>query len=96
MPYATNAALPSRVRSVLPEHAQDIYREAFNHAYAAHLGRPPIALPGRRSSAPTSSKGRLGARALLQKTVTTLFFSRGITCSVQLERLDDGSSLASS
>ena len=22
----------------LPEHAQDIYREAFNHAYEAHAG----------------------------------------------------------
>jgi len=22
----------------LPEHAQDIYREAFNHAFAAHAG----------------------------------------------------------
>jgi cation transport regulator len=38
MPYPTNADLPSSVRSHLPEHAQDIYREAFNHAFAAHLG----------------------------------------------------------
>jgi cation transport regulator len=38
MPYRTNADLPSRVRNHLPEHAQDIYREAFNHAYAAHAG----------------------------------------------------------
>ena len=40
MPYATNAALPPPVRRVFPELAQDIYREAFNHAYAAHLGDP--------------------------------------------------------
>ena len=40
MPYATNDALPPPVRRTLPEHAQDIYREAFNHAYAAHLGDP--------------------------------------------------------
>jgi cation transport regulator len=26
------------VRHRLPEHAQSIYREAFNHAYAAHAG----------------------------------------------------------
>jgi cation transport regulator len=26
------------VRAHLPEHAQDIYREAFNHAFAAHAG----------------------------------------------------------
>ena len=38
MPYSTNTALPSSVRAHLPDHAQDIYREAFNHAYAAHTG----------------------------------------------------------
>ena len=38
MPYAMNADLPASIRHHLPEHAQDIYREAFNHAYAAHEG----------------------------------------------------------
>ena len=38
MPYRTNADLPASVRTHLPDHAQDIYREAFNHAYAAHAG----------------------------------------------------------
>lgn len=38
MPYATNAELPASVRNHLPAHAQDIYREAFNHAFAAHEG----------------------------------------------------------
>ncbi len=38
MPYAINADLPPSVRNHLPDHAQDIYREAFNHAYAAHEG----------------------------------------------------------
>ncbi|MDF7675534.1 ChaB family protein [Neisseriaceae bacterium ESL0693] len=33
MPYATRADLPVNVRHVLPEHAQDIFREAFNHAF---------------------------------------------------------------
>lgn len=33
MPYKTNADLPAAVRDHLPEHAQDIYREAFNNAY---------------------------------------------------------------
>lgn len=37
MPYATNADLPGSVRRSLPEHAQDIYRAAFNHAFAAHM-----------------------------------------------------------
>ncbi|QEL27178.1 cation transporter (plasmid) [Bosea sp. F3-2] len=36
MPYARNADLPPSVRGHLPAHAQDIYRAAFNHAFAAH------------------------------------------------------------
>jgi cation transport regulator len=38
MPYRVNEELPNSVRSHLPEHAQSIYREAFNHAYRAHAG----------------------------------------------------------
>jgi cation transport regulator len=38
MPYQVNADLPASVRNHLPPHAQDIYREAFNHAFAAHEG----------------------------------------------------------
>jgi len=38
MPYRTNVDLPVSVSAHLPPHAQDIYREAFNHAYAAHAG----------------------------------------------------------
>jgi cation transport regulator len=38
MPYGENADLPESVRHHLPERAQSIYREAFNHAYAAHAG----------------------------------------------------------
>lgn len=40
MPYRTNDALPPAVRRHLPPHAQDVYREAFNHAFAAHAGDP--------------------------------------------------------
>ena len=32
MPYASNSDLPDSVQNHLPQHAQDIYREAFNHA----------------------------------------------------------------
>ncbi len=32
MPYAINEDLPPSVRNHLPDGAQDIYREAFNHA----------------------------------------------------------------
>ena len=38
MPYRVNCDLPPSVRNHLPDHAQDIYREAFNHAFAAHAG----------------------------------------------------------
>lgn len=40
MPYRTNTDLPPGVRGHLPPHAQDIYREAFNNAYAAHSEDP--------------------------------------------------------
>jgi len=40
MPYRANDKLPPSVRHHLPPHAQDIYREAFNHAFAAHVGDP--------------------------------------------------------
>jgi cation transport regulator len=40
MPYQTNDDLPVPVRRHLPPHAQDIYREAFNHAFSAHIGDP--------------------------------------------------------
>ena len=40
MPYLTNQDLPMRVQTHLPDHAQDIYREAFNHAFEAHRGDP--------------------------------------------------------
>lgn len=40
MPYASNIDLPPSVRNHLPPHAQDIYRAAFNSAFAAHAGDP--------------------------------------------------------
>lgn len=33
MPYGSINELPVSVRHVLPDHAQAIYKEAFNHAY---------------------------------------------------------------
>jgi cation transport regulator len=40
VPYSSNSDLPISVQRPLPLHAQDIYREAFNHAFAAHAGDP--------------------------------------------------------
>ena len=39
MPYTSNDQLPISVRNHLPPHAQDIYREAFNHAWASYAHR---------------------------------------------------------
>ena len=33
MPYSKVSELPNSVKNVLPSHAQDIYKEAFNIAY---------------------------------------------------------------
>lgn len=33
MPYRSKRELPENVRNVLPDHAQDIYKEAFNSAW---------------------------------------------------------------
>jgi cation transport regulator len=40
MPYRANDDLPEPIRRRLPPHGQDIYREAFNHAFAARVGDP--------------------------------------------------------
>jgi cation transport regulator len=36
MPYNSNSDLPESVKVVLPEHAQDIYREAYNSAWGQY------------------------------------------------------------
>ncbi|HTZ77135.1 MAG TPA: ChaB family protein [Stellaceae bacterium] len=41
MPYARNADLPAPVRNHLPAEAQEIYREAFNHAWDEYGSREP-------------------------------------------------------
>jgi cation transport regulator len=33
MPYENRGELPESVRNVLPSHAQDIYKDAFNNAW---------------------------------------------------------------
>jgi cation transport regulator len=38
MPYPSNVGLPPAVRNHLPPHAQDIFREAFNHAWQEYGG----------------------------------------------------------
>jgi cation transport regulator len=38
VPYRAITDLPASVREHLPEHAQQIYRSAFNYAHAAYAG----------------------------------------------------------
>jgi cation transport regulator len=40
MPYESNSDLPLPIRRALPGHAQEIYRAAFNRAWADHEGDP--------------------------------------------------------
>jgi cation transport regulator len=40
MPYWSNSDLPPAVQLHLPEHAQDIFREAFNHAWDEYASDP--------------------------------------------------------
>jgi len=41
MPYASNEDLPPSIRARLPTHAQDIFRSAFNSAWATYGAREP-------------------------------------------------------
>ena len=40
MPYSSVEELPPPVRQHLPDHAQEIFRAAFNNAYHTHEGDP--------------------------------------------------------
>ena len=42
MPYTSNEDLPPSVRDHLPLHAQDIFRAAFNSAYAEYSSDPRL------------------------------------------------------
>lgn len=48
MLYRTNSELPAPVRRHLPRTAQDVYRFAYNTAYAARLGDPQREKSARR------------------------------------------------
>ena len=51
MPYVTNDDLPPGVRNHLPPHAQDIFREAFNHAWGQYADPGKRKLGGSREDA---------------------------------------------
>jgi len=42
LPYASNEDLPVSLRRHLPQHAQDIFREAFNNAWRTYGAREPF------------------------------------------------------
>jgi cation transport regulator len=41
VPYASTEDLPVSIRAHLPEHAQEIYLSAFNHAWIEYRDREP-------------------------------------------------------
>ncbi|HMN38766.1 MAG TPA: ChaB family protein [Hyphomicrobium sp.] len=41
MPYVSNAGLPASIRKNLPQHAQDIFRSAFNSAWESYGSKTP-------------------------------------------------------
>ena len=64
MPYKTKRELPDNVQNVLPAHAQDIYKEAFNSAWEQYkdkddrrddASRATCPLPIRQIRAPGST-----------------------------------------
>jgi cation transport regulator len=54
MPYDNISELPSSVRNSLPKHAQDIYKEAFNHAWEEY--KDPKARRGDESREETAHR----------------------------------------
>lgn len=48
MPYQENKDLPPEVKNHLPPHAQDIYRQAFNHAWDEYADPKKRRLRGSR------------------------------------------------
>jgi cation transport regulator len=42
MPYRDNSTLPPSVRSSLPPRTQNIYRQAFNHAWKQYRDDPRL------------------------------------------------------
>ncbi len=52
MPYNANSDLPDSVKNSLPEHAQDIYREAFNNAWVQY--KDPAKRQGGKSQEETA------------------------------------------
>jgi len=41
VPYRSNQDLPVSLQQRLPPHAQDIFREAFNHAWTSYAAAGP-------------------------------------------------------
>jgi cation transport regulator ChaB len=69
MPYDANPELPKSVRDHLPEHAQTIYREAFNHAWLQYaqdrrMRRSHIGSLERRETEVSQSRRALGPEGL--------------------------------
>ena len=80
MPYRTNHDLPPPVRHVLPAHAQDIYRAAFNNACDTATISPiaksaVTASPGRRSNGRIARPQKAGSP--IAEPATRLYTGEG-------------------
>lgn len=62
MPYKNNSELPDSIKNNLPSHAQNIYREAFNHAFIEY--QDPLK---RRDAASVEETARKVAWAAVKK-----------------------------
>lgn len=58
MPYKAKSDLPDNVRNVLPAHAQDIYKEAFNSAWEQYKDKPIVVMTPVARKPHTKSPGR--------------------------------------
>lgn len=58
MPYKAKSDLPDNVRNVLPAHAQDIYKEAFNSAWEQYKDKADRRDDASREETAHKSPGR--------------------------------------
>ncbi len=58
MPYKAKSDLPDNVRNVLPTHARDIYKEAFNSASSNIKIKPIVVMTPAARKPHTKSHGR--------------------------------------
>ncbi len=72
MPYKSKSELPDNVQNVLPAHAQDIYKEAFNSARDQYKDKED-----RRDDASREETAHKVARAAVKMTMRKGMMTNG-------------------